>query len=312
MLSSLYLSAQQTPQYSLYMLNPFAQNPAYAGMENTLIATGTYRNQWLNLPGAPVTQKFNAHMPLSIINSGIGIQLENESIGAFQRTALSLAYNYQLNINRKNVLSFGLSGGLKQQTLDGSLLRTPEGSYDPEQNIIIHNDNLLPTGSVSTTVPTFTAGLFFQAEKYEIGLGVLNLLETTTEYSGLSLRSPRSYYLSAQYTLGLSRTLTLTPSILVKSDAVLTQAEASALIDFKEKFLVGISYRGYNELSQDAIIPIVGFTFNENWTLAYSYDITLSSLGNASSGSHEILLKYDLGRPIGQGVPPPVIFNPRF
>ena len=212
----LHLAAQQTPQYSLYMLNQFGQNPAYAGLDNTLSATGVYRSQWVGLAGAPVTQIVNAHLPLHVISSGIGIQVENDISGASQRTAASFAYSYQLELNRNSRLSIGLSGGLIQQSLDGAILRTPEGTYEPDQNIIIHNDDSLPLGKVSTNVPTFSAGVFYQGKKVEIGLGMLNLQESIINFTDLSLKLRRSYYLSASYNYELYRTLILKPSIDVK------------------------------------------------------------------------------------------------
>jgi hypothetical protein len=45
--------------------------------------------------------------------------------------------------------------------------------------------------------------------------------------------------------------------------------------------------------------------------LGYSYDLTRSSLNTVSNGSHELLLRYQLDKPVGQGQPPPIIYNPR-
>ena len=308
----LHLAAQQTPQYSLYMLNQFGQNPAYAGLDNTLSATGVYRSQWVGLAGAPVTQIVNAHMPLNFISSGIGIQVENDIIGASQRTAATLAYSYHLELSRTSKLSIGLSGGLIQQSLDGTQLRTPEGTYEPDQNIIIHNDVLLPIAKLSTNLPSFSAGVFYQAENLEMGLGVLNLQEPTAKFTDLSLKLRRSYYLSASYTIELSRTLILKPSVQVKSDIVQTQIEASTLARYKDNFFLGASYRGFTAQSQDALVALGGFKLNEQWTIGYAYDITLSALKTVNNGSHEILLNYNFGKPIGQGVPPKIIYNPRF
>jgi hypothetical protein len=67
---------QQAAQYSLYRLNKYAFNPAYAGLDNSLSMTGVYRTQWVSLPGAPVSQHFNAHMPLvHHWRRGIGISV---------------------------------------------------------------------------------------------------------------------------------------------------------------------------------------------------------------------------------------------
>ena len=57
---------------------------------------------------------------------------------------------------------------------------------------------------------------------------------------------------------------------------------------------------------------LAGIKLNEKITLAYSYDLTLSTLREVSDGSHEILINYNLGKPVGKGKMPPVIYNPRF
>ena len=106
-----WLAAQQVPQYSLYALNPYAHNPAYAGLENTLVATGVYRQQWSGLSGAPATQHVNAHLPIYAISSGVGLRIENDLIGAHNTTMATMSYSYQMDVSRSTLLSFGLSAG---------------------------------------------------------------------------------------------------------------------------------------------------------------------------------------------------------
>ncbi|MFQ5447342.1 MAG: type IX secretion system membrane protein PorP/SprF, partial [Saprospiraceae bacterium] len=60
-----------------------------------------------------------------------------------------------------------------------------------------------------------------------------------------------------------------------------------------------------------AIAVLAGFKLSESIKLAYAYDFTLSNLSTVSSGSHEIMLNYNLGKPIGKGRPPKIIYNPR-
>jgi len=61
----------------------------------------------------------------------------------------------------------------------------------------------------------------------------------------------------------------------------------------------------------DAVALMAGFKLNEKLSVGYAYDIGLSALNSVSSGSHELLLNYNLGAPIGKGRPPAVIYNPR-
>ena len=56
---------------------------------------------------------------------------------------------------------------------------------------------------------------------------------------------------------------------------------------------------------------IGGFKLSENISFVYAYDLSLSKLKNFNNGSHEVMIRYNLNKPIGKGVPPPIIYNPR-
>jgi hypothetical protein len=56
-------NAQQHPMYSQYMFNMMNINPAYAGSRGVVSATALYRNQWVNIEGAPQTLLFRLIWP---------------------------------------------------------------------------------------------------------------------------------------------------------------------------------------------------------------------------------------------------------
>jgi hypothetical protein len=97
----------------------------------------------------------------------------------------------------------------------------------------------------------------------------------------------------------------------VKSNISQTQIDFSLTTRYNENIFVGTSFRGYHSESLDAVALIGGFKLNEKITIGYSYDLTLSNLSTVSNGSHEILINYNLGKPIGKGKPPKIIYNPR-
>lgn len=307
------LFAQQTPQYSLYALNPYAYNPAYAGLDNTLVATGAYRQQWSGLLGAPSTQHVNAHLPIYAISSGVGMRVENDVIGAHNSTQVALSYSYQMEISREVLFSAGLSAGWLQYTLDGAKLRAPEGTY--AEPSFSHNETVLPIGKVRAGAPLFEAGVFLQAKKWEAGVSAQPVFATKIREtgSGAFRLQPIQHYLAyGAYLLRMGENFTLKPSILVKSDLKETQMEVSAMARWRENTFAGASFRGFGAASRDAAVLFVGFKMNEKTTLAYSFDIPLSALSAANRGSHELLLRYSLNKPIGVGKLPPVIYNPRF
>jgi type IX secretion system PorP/SprF family membrane protein len=307
--------AQQIPQYSMYMLNPYALNPACAGLENTLVATGAYRKQWVGLAGAPESQHINAHMPLYVINSGVGMLLENAKIGAHRTTRMKLSYNYQREIGRQSLLSFGLSAGYLQYALDGDKLRAPEGDYEQLPGAFNHNDPNLPTGKVQAGVPYFDAGVHFQGKKLEIGVSSQPIFAPILKISGtgqLSLRPQQHFLGLVAWRMDLNEKLTFKPSVLVKTDFVETQVEISTNFRWNDNIMTGFSFRGFDNKSKDAAILYAGMRLNEKTYLAYSFDIPLSALNVANRGSHEIMMRYSLNKPIGAGKLPPIIHNPRF
>ncbi len=315
MLISGLLVAQQETQYTQYMLNKFAFNPAYAGMDNSLSFTGVYRNQWINLPGGPESQQVNAHMPLYFLGGAGGINIENDLAGVQRNTSASLAYSYWVPMDRGS-LAIGVEGGIIQKSLDGSKLRTPEGTF-LDGSYIRHNDNFLPAGIVSALVPTFNLGMYYKSQKLDVGISVNNLTEPKIRLDLLDGQNSeilynRNYFLTLGLNFDIGAMWTLRPGVLAKSDLTQTETHFSTIVQYNDNIFVGASFRGYNSITVDALAFLAGLKLNERVTLSYSYDWTLSALNTVSRGSHEVLINYNLGKPIGKGLLPKIIYNPRY
>jgi hypothetical protein len=106
--------------------------------------------------------------------------------------------------------------------------------------------------------------------------------------------------------------MSLHPSFLLKTDLIKFQPEIGAIFKYQDNFFGGLTFRGYSKNTKDAVVLIAGLKLNKNFILAYSYDISVSKLTTYNSGSHEVILNYNLNRPIGKEIPAKVIYNPRF
>lgn len=310
--SPVVLLSQQIPQYTLYTLNPYAYNPAYSAASDYLEANGVFRKQWLGLEGSPTTQNFNIHLPINYLSSGIGMNIENDMIGALRISKLSLGYAYGFKIAKDVKLSIGLSGGVLQSSLDGTKLLAPDGEYGG--SLPIHNDNLLPDSKINAISYEIDAGFYIKTATLDAGISVLHLTGSKVDYSFNDVTDFNylPHYIGfTSYKIDLNNKIRLVPSIMVKTDFVQTQMDFTVYMEYDNKYLIGTAYRGYNKTSNDAISALAGIQITNEWRLAYGYDFSLSGLKAVNQGSHEIMLKYQLEKIIGKGKLPKIIHNPR-
>ncbi|MEL7247209.1 MAG: PorP/SprF family type IX secretion system membrane protein [Bacteroidota bacterium] len=302
------LSAQQPAQYSTYMLDPMRYNPAYAGLDYGLSVTGTYRQQWVGLEGAPVGQRVSVHLPLYFLRGGLGFQFENDEIGAHQLTSVQGAYNYQMEMGT-GVLSLGVGLSWQQWTLRGGELITPDGVYLP--GVETHNDNLLSLASESGAGIQAAAGVYYQSERFEAGLSIENANAGNIQLTQLTYNLASVYHAYVTSNFEVGNSFVVRPSLWFRSDAIENQLDISVLGAYNDNIFAGASFRGYNSASQDAVILMAGFRLSPSLQLMYAYDVGLSPLQSVHNGSHEIVVKYRLDKTIGAGKLPPIIYHPR-
>ncbi|MDX1477582.1 MAG: PorP/SprF family type IX secretion system membrane protein [Saprospiraceae bacterium] len=303
------LAAQHTPQYSLYMLDRYQFNPAYAGMDASLSINAAYRTQWVDLPGNPVQEHINAHMPLYLLNGAVGVKLMHETIGAENTVRASVSYNYVLEGNF-GLISAGVSAGIIQKSLDGALLRAPDGEY--EGPTIIHNDPNLPIGLVRGIKPLVAAGAYYIGDQFEAGISVTDVSFGALEFDGIRFSGRPALVAFGEYYLEGLEGFDIYPTFLLRSDLSQTQVEVAVRGVYDDFLSAGVGLRGYSTHTLDAVVLFAGLKLSEHVSMAYGFDLTISPLSQATRGTHEVVLKYNLNKIIGAGLPPPVIYSPRF
>ncbi|HPD28143.1 MAG TPA: type IX secretion system membrane protein PorP/SprF, partial [Paludibacteraceae bacterium] len=73
------------------------------------------------------------------------------------------------------------------------------------------------------------------------------------------------------------------------------QMNVNLLLDYKEKYWGGLSYR-----IQDAVSFILGIKVLNGLSIGYAYDLPASKIITASHGSHELFLSYEFGLSFGK------------
>ena len=276
----LSVKAQQDPQYTQYMYNTMSINPAYAGSRGHLSMTALARTQWVGVDGAPETQTFSVNTPIGYTGIGVGLNIINDKLGPSTETYFDANISYTIRTSEEGQFAFGMRVGGRILNLDWSKGRfqTPD---------VLFNNNLN-----NKFLPTIGAGVFFHKPKWYVGLSIPNFLRTQ-HYDDFveAVSAERMHYFAiAGYVFDLTENIKFKPAILSKivSGAPLS-LDVSANFLFNEKFSFGVAYRW-----DDAISAIVGFQISETLTLGYAYDLTTSNFNNYNSGSHEVMLTFNV------------------
>jgi type IX secretion system PorP/SprF family membrane protein len=276
--------AQFEPQFTQYMFNEMFINPAYAGSRDNVSLTGVYRNQWVGIEGAPVTQTFSAHTPLKNKKIGVGLSLMNEKIGVTHDMAVFANYAYRIPIKDDDVLSMGLQAGLinhEEKLLD---IHTQD-----------QGDASFSANTPRLFLPNAGFGLYYFSKKYYAGISIPRLLQNKIDLTASDMVSNEvhipywHYYLMGGYVYDATDEIKLKPTFMVKAVAgAPLEAEVGVNALLKEVLWVGASYR-----TKDSWAAILSFQINRQLRIGYSYDYTITDLQQFNSGTHEVTLGYD-------------------
>ena len=270
---------QQRPIQSLYMFDPLLINPAYAGTQTQLSATAIYRNQWVNLDGAPKTLTTTVHSGFLRNRVGLGIIAGSDQIGIHDDVSLYGAYSYRIMLNRSTSLSMGIQGGFNRFRSDFNKLSL-KNPGDP---------NLV--GVYQKYLPNVGAGLYLRHNDFFVGFSVPYMINNKTAdelQAGNLSKQRRYYYLTGGIKADLSEYVQIYPSILMRF-----QDKAPYSMDINTMFILynsvglGVSYR-----LSDAVIGLFELQLNDNFHVGYAYDFTSSNLNRFSAGTHEIMINY--------------------
>lgn len=281
MLSVFGVAAQQDPQYTQYMYNTLSVNSAYAGSLGHLAITGIYRTQWVGLEGAPKTQSFTLDTPVAK-NVGLGLSVVSEEIGPTEEQYVDANFSYTIQSGQTHKLSFGIKGGGRVINIDWT-----KGSHrDPD---VQFRENI-----TNKFLPVVGAGLYWHGERDYIGVAIPNFMTRERyDYDDIAddLVNERMHvYLIGGIVFDLSAHTKFKPAVLVKyvAGAPLI-ADFSANFMFNNAFTLGASYR-----TGDSVSAMASLQITPQFLVAYAYDYTTTELQTYNSGTHEIMLRFEL------------------
>ncbi|WP_053990619.1 type IX secretion system membrane protein PorP/SprF [Mangrovimonas sp. TPBH4] len=278
--------AQQDPQYTQYMYNMNVINPAYAGSKDNLSIGLLYRSQWVDIEGAPKTATFSIHSPVGE-KVGMGLSVISDNIGPVEENNVYADFSYTLNLGGEHRLAFGMKAGATFQNI---------GLFSDINSSLAISDDEAFSQNTSNTYLNIGSGFFYYTDKYYVAFSVPNMLKSThldvtnngQEYTFGS--EELHYFLTGGYVFDLSENTKFKPSFMLKSAFnAPTSLDVSANVLFFERFELGASYR-----LDDSISGLANFAITPNLRVGYAYDAITSDLSGGTSGSHEIMVLFDL------------------
>lgn len=278
------VNAQELPGSSMYLQNDFILNPAIAGTKSFVPVSVSHRSQWINFSNAPTTQLASVHGGMNG-KAGVGLALINHTAGPTGMMSAQFSYSYRVKLTEKLKFSFGLAPMIIQHSVNKNKISLDE-----------QNDNTFNRMSNKTIIADLNTGFYLYSASYYVGVSVLQV-------AGNKLRSgddlfkeqlKRHYLLQTGIDRAISEKYIITPSLLVKfiESGAPVQFDVNVKATYNKLFWGGLSYRfsSSTQFNESAIV-FVGVAKN-NFSFGYSYDYNFGSIGQFSSGSHELFLSY--------------------
>jgi type IX secretion system PorP/SprF family membrane protein len=275
---SLLIYGQQTPHYTQYMFNTVIINPAYAGARADLTIGGLSRTQWVGIDGAPKTQTFSINAR-TFDGVGMGLSVIHDQIGLLKSTDISFDLSYTLVMGYRQRLALGLKGTYATYKNDLASGIT----VDDEVYASLHGNH-----------PNVGFGMFYYNETFFGGIAIPQLLKTPKfvleDNFQPGITTNTNVFASFGARMDVNDDLKFKPSTLVKYTSGLPiSIDINSNFLYKEWLELGVSYR-YN----DSVSGMIAILPTKSMRIGYAYDYTLSNLSKFNSGTHEIILLFDI------------------
>ena len=285
----------QDPEFTQFYAAPVYTNPAMAG-------TGScggggrvvlnYRNQWPSLPGTFITTAASYDQNFDKIGGGVSLLILDDRAGEGLLTSQSVSagYSFQMPVNRRFTMRFGIEGQYGQRSIDWAKLRF-EDQIDPSRGFV--NATKEQWSSDQVGYVNFAAGVLGYSERFYFGLAAHNLTQPVQSFYGNpGAIIPRRYTAHGGLVIPLdgrkNPESTISPNVLFMMQQKFTQMNIGFYYN-KGPLVTGLWFRQtFGEYgNSDALMALVGFR-KDRFKFGYSFDLTVSDARAAAPTSHEI------------------------
>lgn len=282
-----FAQAQQLPLFSQYYFNSFIYNPSHTGLKTGTTATLVARKQFTGLDNSIGTYAATLQTRRTDKRSGFGLYMYNDNVNLFRTNAINGSYAYHVPLSKGKTMSLGLSLSALDHRFNNTNFVTPDEG-DPIIAFLGNEGGVSLDGS---------AGINFDFGKFSMGLANLQMFQNQEAFKSNSnnkalytLANHWMFNMGYEYTI--NEQFILEPYMLFrKSGGAPGQVDLNLFLNWLDKGYAGIAYRDGMSFS-----TMLGVNLNQNITAGYAFDITTSQLRNALGNTHEVALRFDLGR----------------
>jgi len=288
--------------FSQYYNSPLHINPAFAGIVAYPNFTANHRSQWPSLSRAYTTYAVTYDQYFRDFNSGIGFLAvtDDQGAGSLKSTKIGAAYSYNLKFNGDWQIRIGLEASFNQKRIDWDKLifldqiDIEQGPFDsaglPFPSSEVRPDNL------TTGFFDLSMGMLLYTPDFYVGITLDHLNNPrngflSQENTGFNASLPLLFSLNAGTQIVLKRdnkknpTTFISPNVIFAVQSGFSQINLGAYL--QKDVLFGGIWARHTITNIDAIIFSAGVNLN-SIKISYSFDLTLSSLGIQTGGSHEV------------------------
>ncbi|MBP5290495.1 MAG: PorP/SprF family type IX secretion system membrane protein [Paludibacteraceae bacterium] len=287
--------AQFDPQISHYMYLPTAYNPAAVGEGDMMKVAGMHRMQMIGITNAPMTTYFYFGSPFVIgkTRHGAGVRFMNDQFGLFYTQSVYAQYAYRQKIGN-GYLAIGAEFGISNVGFHGDSV-----NLDKLSNSEYHvtSDPLVPSGDMSGVGFDMSAGVYYSCPTWFAGASYSHVTQPYIEWKSQQTQTENqigvtligTLYVHGGYNWRLkhNKEFVMQPSVLFQSDFHSWDVTLAWMVEYKEKYRWGASYRILSNFG-----VYLGMDIISGLALGYCYELPTSKLLLESFGSHELYLAY--------------------
>lgn len=281
----LIIQAQQSVQYSQFILNEYALNPAVAGTIKDWRIMLCRRTQWRGFPLSPETHSLGVTKDIGKKAykrywHGIGMYFELDKSGQFSNAVGYGTYAIHLKLAHNYFFGFGLNVGIKRYTVKTLLL----DANDPA--LVSRNGDIL-------IYPDFIPGAYLHSRKFDLGISVRNLYKNSLQQGNKKIGtpsklSPVAYITLSKKFLSPAYDFTFFPAIHIQSTfRTLPLINLNLMAYYRNRVGLGLAYRVH-----DAISLMIQIRLYDNLIIGFAYDYTISRFRAANANSTEFMMGY--------------------